>query len=218
MPQNQPYQTMDTTSQNPAQATQVPTVNNMPSASPQHMLSFLMGVQPGPRWANWDRFGGPQTPGYSSQTAAPVTFAPQAPNPQYPGTSGQITGQQPVAPPSTQPDMNSVMNNLVSGASQNLGGAQAQPQIHPAIQQFQGMLQGLQANPQMAQAIFGSMPGGLQGFMNLLQPLMSAIPMQQASRNRVGAPGSNLSQGALAMLKNLSGNKATTGQNLTQVR
>ena len=242
MPQNQLVdQTFPAGTANPWD--QIPTPNNMPQQSQvQTALSGMMG-QPGPQWANWPGFGGQQAPslrgtpeyvpiaahGSAPQTATPVQ-TPQALNPQYPGTSGNFTGQQPVPPPSTQPDMNSVMNNLVSGAAQNLGGAQAQPQIHPAIQQFQGMLQGLQNNPQMLQSLFGSMPGGLQGFMSMLQPLLGAMPQAQGQGGvikegsaKIGpgtGGGGNLSKGALAMLKSLKGgqNTATTGQNLVQMR
>ena len=253
MPQNQSYQTENTAPQNPAQAIQVQTPYNMPQQTPaQNILSGMMGgIQPGPRWVNWTGFENQQpqfggTPEYeplaanrraTPQMVAPVPGAPQAPNPQYPGTSGQITGQQPVPPPSTQPDMNSVMNNLVSGAAQNLGGAQGQPQIHPAIQQFQGMVQGIQNNPQMLQALFGAMPGGLQGFMNMIQPLMGAIPtagptligpgqkplIANAGPTLIGpgasnGGGGNLSQGALAMLKGLHGDRGKKEQNLVQIR
>ena len=227
------------------QVPQVPTPYNMPQqSSAQNILSGMIGGgQPGPQWASWPGYGsGAQPPPYGTPEYVPqathqrpgqqltppvpappgMSQTPQVPNPQYPGASGNFTGQQPVPPPGTQPDMNSVMNNLVSGAAQNLGGAQAQPQIHPAIQQFQGMMQGLQTNPQMVQALFGAMPGGLQGFLSLLQPLMGAMPQVQgqggaikSATGTVGnqASGGNLSQGALAMLKSLQGDK---GQNIAE--
>ena len=233
MPQNQNYQLENTTPQNPAQTPQVPTAYNMPQQSPvQNILSGWMGQPRSPN--SWPGFGGPQadslrgTPEYvpmdshyrgTPQMGAPAQVppgtpqAPLAPNPQYPGASGQITGQQPVPPPSTQPDMNSVMNNLVTGASQNLGGAQAQPQIHPAIQQFQGMLQGIQNNPQMLQALFGAMPGGLQGFMSMIQPLLGAMTQAPQGQIKEGSAligsGQKGSQGALGLLRNIYGQKPT---------